>query len=725
MFILSAFVAAVCAHSASAPQDPARADAALTPAAAPAPIATAIPGRRPGTFRYLATLRDRSFDLSSYRAAIESGVDVEAFDAVVARLAQSAADDQADLAREVAGLGGEVTQHWWLVNGFALDLPASAAETLRNHPRVASLVLDGWRRPGMKTSIDERNHASIVAHRLGHRGRGTTIAIVDSGIDANHANSGRPHRTFFVNGDPTNQTGGGLSGSRLLASIQVGAQPAEDAISHGTAVAGVAAGAIWNATGNASDGHAPDASIVSLGVADQPNGYTALSTLVTAWQRVAADRVRYGITVACCSYEGYFVPAYPDQVAIDALALQGDVLIVGMGGNGGASAEYSYGAFNMLAVGATAPNTRAVSSFSSRGPLLFSNRTYPDLVANGESVRVPQADNEAGDRIATGTSYSAPMVAGAAALYRTLRPTATSTEVRAALLASTEDVSNKNTLAPFNSTNAYGQGYLRTDTLIAGARGTGVTFVASVSNAAPQFRFPLPVVAGKRYAIAAVWYRANPQAEIVSNLDLEVRTGATTIAASNSPANAYELVRIAPDASTTLDVAVMARSFAPGAQPQAFAIAVFEIPSFSIPGSLTTYGTSCRHSVTQARLVPLDSSLPAPGATYGFTLNYSPLFAAGLLAIGTSDTTFGGIPLPFDLGVLGAPTCALRTSVELTLPFLTSTGTLPNVQIRVPVDASLPGQRLYHQGLVLDPFANALGIATSNGIVARIGGDLP
>src|SRR5690606_10732852 len=149
------------------------------------------------------------------------------------------------------------------------------------------------------------------------RGAGVTVAVVDSGLDSRTGALARPHRTFFVNGDPNNATGGGLAGSRMLANIQVGALPADDPIDHGTRVAGVALGARWNATLNSDDGHAPAAKVVGYGLVDVPSGATVTTTIIRAWQVCAADAARFGTKVAVVSYDGYYDPLAPDQQAMD------------------------------------------------------------------------------------------------------------------------------------------------------------------------------------------------------------------------------------------------------------------------------------------------------------------------------------------------------------------------------------------------------------------------
>jgi subtilisin family serine protease len=76
------------------------------------------------------------------------------------------------------------------------------------------------------------------------------------------------------------------------------------------------------------------------------------------------------------------------------------------------------GAFN---VGATS-NTDLIAGFSSRGPNPFRNGTSPELSAPGVNVRSSVPGNGSAYSIFSGTSMSAPHVAGAVALLISLEP---------------------------------------------------------------------------------------------------------------------------------------------------------------------------------------------------------------------------------------------------------------------------------------------------------------
>lgn len=688
--------------------------AVVVAATATQDLARAVPGR------WIITLTDRSFDLAAYKQAIASQSPASAVDGVVATLTAQMHADQASVVEAAENLGGRVVAQWWIVNGLAVELAPERVAALRKHPRVASIVPDEIRYPGIKTSTNAANHATDLVQAMGIRGDGVTIAIIDSGVDENMAGTGRPHATFYIDGDINNRNGGGIVGSRLLANVQIGRMAPDDLINHGTAVAGVAAGARWNTTAVSDDGHAPRAKIVSYCVADDASGGTYWTTLTTAWQRVLIDRVRYNIGVANCSYEGIFSLGFSDQIAIDVVASFGNVVITGMAGNGGIGSGYGYGATNMLAVGACEHDTRRLAPFSLRGPTLGTNaRFYPDLIANGVNVVMPSADAEALSRTAQGTSYSCAQVAGAAALYRTVRPTANALEVRAAILASTEDVLDRQA-APDRNRNAIGHGYLRVDRLIFAAQSPLITTTA-VAAVGQTLLFPFQARANEDYSIAIAWFR-DPSVTTWSNLDLDLYDGATLLASQSTVNNLDEVIRWQAAANRQLTVHVRPTALDRG-QPQAFALVVTANPR--VAGSLTAFGASCGSRTP--RLSVAGAPEPEVGATYWIdcspTGSISPPLIPMVLLTGASNSSYQGTPLPIDLTPFGAPGCALRVTPDslLTVPPNLAGGST-RVAFPVPNERVLIGRHLYHQALLVYPGINGLGAEFSNGVDALIGG---
>ncbi|MFN9276348.1 MAG: PKD domain-containing protein [Planctomycetota bacterium] len=104
------------------------------------------------------------------------------------------------------------------------------------------------------------------------------------------------------------------------------------------------------------------------------------------------------------------------------------------------------------------------------------------------------------------------------------------------------------------------------------------------------------------------------------------------------------------------------------------------------------------------------SSQPTLGGTLTVGLdNLS--FGLAVMVIGTSNTAGPLGPLPLDLGILGAPGCPLRVSVDAT-DTVVGAGATATWNFAVPNALPLSGVKLYNQAAVLDA-SNAFGFVTS------------
>jgi len=113
---------------------------------------------------------------------------------------------------------------------------------------------------------------------------------------------------------------------------------------------------------------------------------------------------------------------------------------------------------------------------------------------------------------------------------------------------------------------------------------------------------------------------------------------------------------------------------------------------------------------------------PEIGRSY--TLDYQDVAypsSPATLMIGASNAQWGMLQLPFDLTPFGAPGCLVLQSNDLGITIPYATGGVRTVVVNVPPDAVLIGADLYQQAVALNP-ANQLGVLTSNGVHAVIGG---
>ncbi len=230
-------------------------------------------------------------------------------------------------------------------------------------------------------------------------GSGITIAILDTGVDGTHPDLA-PHLVagwnFYDNNSNTS-----------------------DVYGHGTAVAGAAAAAMNNGIGVA--GVAGNANIMPVRISD-PSGYALWSTIAQGltW---AAD---HGARVANISYS----VAGSNTVisAANYFRSKGGVVAVSAG-NTGAAASTSPTS-SMLVVAAT-DSSDVRASFSTYG-------SFVSIAAPGVSIYTTA--NGGGYRYASGTSFSSPIVAGAAALILSRRPDYSPAQVDAALKGTATDL---------------------------------------------------------------------------------------------------------------------------------------------------------------------------------------------------------------------------------------------------------------------------------------------
>ncbi len=682
-------------------------------------VGVPVAGARPGTMQYLVTFHARDFDLSQFRAAVLAHRSAGDVATIVADLERKAASHQRAFSEAVERAGGRVLERFWLINGGVIEVDPTALDGLLRQPNVTAIAPNRTTLPLIITATNAANHNSDGANATGATGRGVTVAIMDTGLDALSGATGRPHPTFYINGDINNHTGPGIDGSRLLDNVMVGAAPPDNTHPHGTGVASISAGFRWSTAANHDSGHAYDASLVGYSISNvASSGQSSEATMAAAWQRIAAERVKYNIGVANNSYSGVSCNLTDMiQMALDAAAYNADILITVAAGNGGTSTTFSQPTANGLAVAATNPTAKTVASFSARGPLSCDTaRSWPDISACGVGTVMALTDNPASQYVGSGTSMAGPQVAGGAALVRGVNPSLNAQETKAILLCTTESIAAQN---PTLNRNAYGQGFLRDDLAVALARVPGSAFTRQMPDTTTVHRYTLAVTATAAQRVVVSWPRrlGATLSSQWSNLALTVLDGATVLATSNDPNQLYEVARFNGPASGSVTVEVTASSLE-GGQPIAYSVAHTGTLAGYVAGQFNVFGSACAGTAGTPDILGL--GVPTLGAQYRIRLERARVNTGAALSIGVSNTLWGAVPLPF---AIPGTSCFVNASLDVLLPAQTDARGQAMMVIAIPALTHLLGAPFYVQWLIADSFQPA-GVVTTRGGAAQVGGAL-
>jgi hypothetical protein len=140
----------------------------------------------------------------------------------------------------------------------------------------------------------------------------------------------------------------------------------------------------------------------------------------------------------------------------------------------------------------------------------------------------------------------------------------------------------------------------------------------------------------------------------------------------------------------------------------------FALPAVAAASSYELYGTGCDGSLGPPQLAAIGGATPWAGAPFGVQITHLPATGLGFVSLGFSRTSWGALPLPFDLGAVGMPGCWLRTSTDVATPVAIVAGRA-RWALNIPAAPSLGGLEFHNQALVVDPGINPLGVVVSNG----------
>ncbi len=155
------------------------------------------PGERTSTksasHRYIVQMRAPSVS----QEAVDASATTQRRAYTLARASQEAT------LRAVEALGGRVVfRYGTLLNGFSAQMSPVAAATLAARPEVASVDAASIIHPATSTAVPFVG-ATKVWKKLGAEGKGTTVAVIDTGLDYTHADFGGPGtEAAYANNDP-------------------------------------------------------------------------------------------------------------------------------------------------------------------------------------------------------------------------------------------------------------------------------------------------------------------------------------------------------------------------------------------------------------------------------------------------------------------------------------------------------------------------------------------
>ncbi|MFB7112541.1 S8 family serine peptidase [Streptomyces sp. NPDC056291] len=308
------------------------------------------------------------------------------------------------------------------VDGVALkagkDTAAAFWQDITNtRSRSGSTLKKLWLDGKVEATLDRSTkqvHAP-EAWAAGYDGKGTKVAVLDTGVDAEHP-------------DLVNQV--------AAAKNFTDSKTTDDRQGHGTHTASTVGG-----SGAASDGRkkgvAPGSSLL-VGKVLNDAGY-GLDSWIIAGMQWAVDQ-KADVVSMSLGNPRIGDCADPMAQATQELSKSKHTLFVVAAGNAGPGAETvsSPGCVpGVLTVGAV-DRDDTTAWFSSRGPVAVTHTLKPEIAAPGVDISAASAGGRGvyAYRTMSGTSMATPHVAGAAAVVRQAHPDWTAQQIKAALVSS-------------------------------------------------------------------------------------------------------------------------------------------------------------------------------------------------------------------------------------------------------------------------------------------------
>jgi subtilisin family serine protease len=359
-------------------------------------------------------------------------------------------------------------QMWWqygvVLNGFAVVLPQNRLERLSRVPGIAQVWPSATYHPLLDRTPQLIGATTVWGPTLATAGQGMKIGIIDDGVDQTHPFFS-PTGYAYPSGFPKGQTAyttpkvivarAFAPANTSYAKARLPFDPGQS--EHGIHVAGIAAGnnGTLTRTGLRLSGIAPHAYLGNYKALSIPSefGLNGNSPELAAAVEAA---VRDGMDVVNLSLGEPDMEPTRDILAraLNAAADAGVVATIAAGNSGdlglGSIDSPASAAKGIAAAASTGGHgsieTDTATDFSSIGPTPYSLTFKPDVTAPGDEV----ASSLPGGAYGTlsGTSMSAPHVAGAVAVLRQRHPGWTVAQVKSALVTTGVPIRSSGEVSP-------------------------------------------------------------------------------------------------------------------------------------------------------------------------------------------------------------------------------------------------------------------------------------
>lgn len=319
--------------------------------------------------------------------------------------------DEALLIREV---GFETSFHLPLIHAIAGSIEITGIIDASNLPGVVMIELDGILTVSMD-SVVTTHGVDQVWEDTGYTGDGVTVAIIDTGIDANHSG------LDDLDDDPTTNDPkviafyDAINNPGLTNGTDV--EPYDDH-GHGTHCGGITAGT--GAPDFEFIGVAPQAKLVGVKVLSG-SGSGSFAQVMAGMQWTVDNRYQFNIRSASMSLGGPGIIEFTSSEEDSVNRMANEMMRAGIAlfiaaGNNAVSAQIGTpgSAEDVITVGALDKDT-SIASYSSQGPT-EEMRVKPNIAFVGSSVMSAEANSGDGYVAMSGTSMATPGAAGVGAL---------------------------------------------------------------------------------------------------------------------------------------------------------------------------------------------------------------------------------------------------------------------------------------------------------------------